>query len=1087
SFTNTSTGDSLITYQWFFGSDSTADTSINPVHYFSPCDTYQVTLIAKDSSGASDTASQSIVIHCPPQAAFTFTQSSFCDSATLAFTNTSFSEDEVAGWQWNFGDGDSSELANPVHFYDTAGIYIASFTLTTVNGCTGTFSDSVLIHASPSAAFTFTGSAGCPGDTVTFSDASISDDPVAEWLYTFGDAASGANDSSFAQVASHVFSSPGDFAVTLKVTTVFGCTDVMTQMISVKPAPSADAGADATICKGDSVQLQAGGGVSYLWNPDSALTNDSVSGPLAFPSSTTHYYVTVTDSSGCSAIDSVTVFVNGVNADAGNDTSICSGDTAMLHASAGISFLWQPGASLSSDSIQNPIAFPLQTTVYTVTVIDSSGCSQNDTVTVMVHLPEAVEITGLAPDYCGNNPVITLTANPEGGIFSGSGVTGNQIDPSSLPPENAYSVIYTFTDSIGCTGADTAEVFIHSIPAITATGDTSICFGDTAQLNVTGGETYSWQPAFFVSADSISNPVAFPFSTTVFIVEGSDSNGCSVMDSVTVTILNSIPVNAGNDTMICDGTNAMLHGSGADSYSWSPGNFLNDSTIANPIAFLTSATTFILTGTAGNCSRKDSVNVTVNLIPVVSAGNDTTVCFGSSVQLHAAGALNYQWQPGISLSDSAIADPVASPLTSVTYTVTGSDSIGCAAADDVTVVVYALPQIFIFADPSICFGDTIPIYATGANTFQWQPVTGLSAPDNNSTLAFPEVTTTYTAFGTDVHGCTGFADSTIVVFPLPEIVVTDDQTVCPGIPVQLSASGGNIYSWQPSQGLDDDSISNPVATVNASITYTVTVTNENFCTARDSVVLTLVPSLMATASDDIIICKGTSAQLFADGGQTYLWLPSASLNDGNIHDPVASPDSTTTYTLYVSDGACYTDTFSVKVTVQDQPVINAGPDLNVISGSSTQLMVTGTGGAYQWMPEEGLDCATCLSPVATPQQTTTFTVTVTDSAGCKASDEVVITVACGDDVVFVPDAFTPNDNGHNDVFLVRALGNLTLHYFRVYDRWGKIIFESHDFDYGWDGTYHDKPMMPGAYLYEFEVNCENGIEVRKQGNVTLLR
>src|SRR5207253_2959554 len=147
---------------------------------------------------------------------------------------------------------------------------------------------------------------------------------------------------------------------------------------------------------------------------------------IAFPSSTTKYFVTATDSFECSAIDSVTIFVYFIPVSAGNDTAICNGSSVMLHATGGISFQWQPSSSLNNDTIANPIVAPQQTTTYTVTVSSSFGCQAIDSVTIVVYPPTQVSITGLNSSYCRYHSAVTLQGNPEGGIFSGSGLNENQ-------------------------------------------------------------------------------------------------------------------------------------------------------------------------------------------------------------------------------------------------------------------------------------------------------------------------------------------------------------------------------------------------------------------------------------------------------------------------------------------------------------------------------------------------------------------------------------------------------------------------------------------------------------------------------------
>ncbi len=181
-------------------------------------------------------------------------------------------------------------------------------------------------------------------------------------------------------------------------------------------------------------------------------------------------------------------------------------------------------------------------------------------------------------------------------------------------------------DSFGCSNSDSTIIKVVPLPNIIATNDTTVCLGDSIQLNAVGGTSFHWTPSSFLSNDSIANPIAFPPATTLFFVSGTDSNNCSNRDSVLISVFTLTSVDAGNDTSVCFGNTITLHGSGGNSFLWQPGNLLNDSTIADPVASLQTTTTFRLTSTAGNCSGKDSVTIVVNPAPQPDAGNDTSVC-----------------------------------------------------------------------------------------------------------------------------------------------------------------------------------------------------------------------------------------------------------------------------------------------------------------------------------------------------------------------------------------------------------------------------------------------------------------------------
>jgi gliding motility-associated-like protein len=514
---------------------------------------------------------------------------------------------------------------------------------------------------------------------------------------------------------------------------------------------------------------------------------------------------------------------------------------------------------------------------------------------------------------------------------------------------------------------------------------------------------------------------------------------------------------------------------------------LSDSTVVDPLAFPDSTTTYTVTVSVGSdCIFSDSIVITVNALPIINAGTDTSICPGDSVQLFATGGSTYEWSPAVSLTNAFIANPLAFPNAVTTYAVTGTDLNGCKSSDSLVISLLPSPVANAGADTALCLGDSVILQATGGTSFQWTPSNTLTDATAANPIAFPATTTNYIVKVNDGGTCFGYDSVTVIVYPLPNADAGNDTTVCSGSTIQLNGSGGTGYSWSPTMGLSASTISNPNALVDTSISYTLMVTDLNGCQGADTIHLAVVPSLNASIGDDTSICAGTTAQLFAAGGATYSWFPPENLNNSTIPTPVSSPDSTTTFSVIITDGICYADTLSVNIGVST-PVINAGSDAVINPGEGYQLLASGTAGTYAWSPPEGLSCINCLNPVATPQQTTTYTITVTDALGCTVSDEITLSTSCGEDVVYIPNAFTPNNNGKNDVLFVRSDGVMKLNYLRIFDRWGTMVFESNDINDGWDGTYRSEVMSPGVYVYMAEVECGNGDVIRKEGNVTLLR
>lgn len=632
--------------------------------------------------------------------------------------------------------------------------------------------------------------------------------------------------------------------------------------------------------------------------------------------------------------------------------------------------------------------------------------------------------------------------------------------------------------------------------AITAnfTTTTNICQGDC--INFTDGSTgtpnpNSWNWTFvgaIPTNSALQNPTNICYNTAgTYTATLTVSNGSGTSTtSQTITVNPPPPISGGNTASVCIGSGTTLTGSGGVTYTWTPSGTLSASTGTSVTATPTSTTTYTVTGTDPNgCTNTDTVTVTVNPLPSVYAGANVTICSGSNTALNASGGVTYVWTPAGSLSASTGTTVIATPTGTTTYTVTGTDANGCTDTSTVTVTVNPPPPITASSTPtSVCTGGTTTLTASGGVTYSWSPASGLSSTTASNPTCTPTATTTYTVYATGANGCTGTATVTVTVNPPPNANAGPGQTICSPNTATLNASGGTSYSWIPATGLNNTSVANPTASPTTTTTYTVVVTDANGCTATDTVTVTVVQPPVATASGNQTICLGQTAPLSAGGGGTYSWSPASGLSSTNSANTIASPNTTTTYTVTVSNGGC-TDTATVTVVVNTPPNANAGPDQTITFGNSTTINATG-GTTYNWIPPTGLSCTTCPSPVASPNSTTTYVVTVTDANGCTSTDTITIFVdyICGK--VFIPNAFSPNGSGFNDILYVR--GNCIVELdFVVYDRWGEKIFETSNPAEGWDGTKNGKECDAAVFLYYFEAKLITGETVTGKGNVSLIR
>jgi gliding motility-associated-like protein len=930
-----------------------------------------------------------------------------------------------------------------------------------------------------------------------------------------------------------------------------------------------DAGPYSNICSGIGTMLNASGGVSYSWSPVTGLSDPTVANPVANPSVTTVYTVMVTDAFGCVGFDTVTVGVQtSPLADAGFPAGICSGDNIMLGGNgSGGTYSWSPGATLDDSTILTPVAAPTITTTYTLTITNSLGCSTSDTVSVIILNPAA----DAGPDVAICPGFSTNLSASGGDVFDwtpGTGLSDSTIaNPVATPLVTTTYTVLVSNSSTGCSATDSVIVTITPAVIANAGADTSICIGNNTTLGASGGIGYAWTPTTSINDSTIFNPVASPTTTTTYTVIVTDASGCVSSDSVTITV-NPLPaVSAGSDFSICIGASASLNASGASNYTWSPGATLNDSTIAGPVASPSSPTTYIVTGIDTNgCVSADTVLISLNGLTITTSAT-ATVCMGDSTTLSVSGGLTYIWSPSATLNNDTISNPVATPIGTTTYTVIGTAGTGCSDTAYVTVNVNSLPPVNAGTSLSICNGSNANLSVTGANTYVWSPAGSLNNPNIPAPIASPSTTTLYTVTGTDLNGCFAQDTITVVVHPIPSANAGSNTSICLGDSTTLNGSGGGTYNWTPAAGLSSTSIANPVATPTVTTTYTVTVMGSGFCTASAQVTVTVNAIPTATASADASICNGGSTMLTVSGGTSYFWTPSAGLSSSTSASPTASPGTTTTYVVTASNAAGCTDQDTVVVTVSNALSIASSSVTDETcfdnDGSLTVGAITGGAGPYMYSLDGG---ASQSSNTFSSLSQGTYLVTVTDIAGCAATqnvsvgqivnvdasftanppsgpkplsvtfdntstgatsyfwnfgntftsvstdpstvypdngtytvtlyasnggapciDSATVTITVFEEMaIAVPNVFTPNGDSKNDMFEIQSTGVSELNG-TIFNRWGKKIYEwNGDANSGWNGTVNGNTAQDGTYYYILKIKATDGKETEQKGYVQLL-
>jgi gliding motility-associated-like protein len=395
------------------------------------------------------------------------------------------------------------------------------------------------------------------------------------------------------------------------------------------------------------------------------------------------------------------------------------------------------------------------------------------------------------------------------------------------------------------------------------------------------------------------------------------------------------------------------------------------------------------------------------------------------------------------------------------------------------------------------FNGTIIRNDTSALNWQWnfgngQTATGINPPSVN----YPNAGTYQVqCIATNSSGCTDTTYYTFNAWALPVIDAGINRQICRNSPEQLTATGGTSYVWWPGNGLSCTQCASPMAAPDTSRRYWVTGTDQNGCVNRDSVDITVIQPFVMNQSPDREFCAGRFVSLNATGAATYSWSPAAGLSATSGASVIARPTVTTTYRVVGYDAYnCFTDTGYIQVRVNPIPTVNAGPDQTITGGNTAQLQATASSDvvSYAWTPGNTLSCFNCPNPVAQPNQTTRYSVEVTNRGGCKNTDEVTVFVVCDKGNLFIPNTFSPNGDGMNDRLYPRGKGVYIVKSFKIFNRWGELVYEAINFSpndplKGWDGTYKGKPLNPDVFVYLIEVICDNERPIGFKGNISLIK
>ena len=784
---------------------------------------------------------------------------------------------------------------------------------------------------------------------------------------------------------------------------------------------------------------------------------------------------------------------------------------------------------------------PTSPTWYYVRGVASSNCDSfivNDSVQVLVGpSPVISAITHTSPSYCGaTDGTITLyglapaasdtvfyTFNgvPQAPIPTGVGSAGT-ITLGGLSA-GVYTNIYV---KVGPCVSNIVTATLVNPPPPVVTVDSALvktCVGVPVLLHATsvpGGTSYNytWTPPTDLSSSTVWDPTVTPsapgnITYTVTVNPGADPS-CNGTATLTVHAIQDFTLN-NNDTAICLGNFVQVSVTGSPEirYMWTPTTGVVTATSANPVITPTASgvVTYTAIGSYAHCPDMiHSFSIEVDTLAPSYTVIDT-LCLGmhDNVNVAVAGPdtgsnyYQYTWHTTTGsitdISNTTIANPVITPtaLGTNTYFVDiNPHALGCQSMDIVD--IYVLPNSISVhpTDTAICLGQMVQVIGTGDPNFhyQWIPTAGIAVSTNLNALITPDTSALYVVTAS-FHLCPAMtATLQINVEPNPSVYIGGNRFLCEFDSLHVNASvsplwfGSYTYTWTPPAGLDNTTSSTVVYTGNTTTNLHLVVTTPAGCTSNDSALITVEPGNFATIISDTDFCPHdtwTVSPVSTIAGVTYHWYPAYYLSDSLGSSITISPLSTQTYTIIATTPQGCKDTVSFTATVHPAAVLLMADSIVLAPGQSYLIETNTNCSSFSWFPPAGLNSTNISTPTAAPSISTEYFVRAVTDWGCVTNDSITITIT-GDQPAAAPNAFTPG-TGTNNIFKILTTGIASLHYLRIYNRWGNLLFETNNIEEGWDGTYKGQPQPMDVYIYEFEASNEAGELFTHKGNITLLR
>ncbi len=1112
-FTNTtfySFGSRPGSFVWSFGDGTTDNVTPAPTHIYSGYNTYTAALTIIDTFGCSAIITRRIVSDSVV-ANFAMSDTITCQanaSPLNPLTFTSTSQGYVSHYQWllpaalgptNPNPGDVPSFS--CQFANEGSGNVCLIAVDQFNTCRDTICKSITVR-NPEADYTFRNLQDtanlCPLIVVNpFLDTSRYD--ICSYYWDFGD----GSHTDTARDPAHIYYRPGTYTITHIVQSCHGCSDTSRRFTIRAKGPVVHmtsekvGGCGCTPVRlflssydADSLVIQSDNGTPSFINmpiPRGTVANPTldtvtitycninVYRPYVrswqLPDTSCMQLYTLEDPTG----DSIPVVIDTPTVDFTDTFQACGSNTVCFTKqttynsiySYTVQRAWDFGDGTPADSTPNPChtyALPGDYNV-TLSVRTNLGCTGS--LTKHVHVQAAPVARLVMDDTIGCVPLLlhfmdSSMVDDSTSIVSGqwnigyNNITYNTYQDTSYlyTVGGNYIASLTITDGYGCSDTAYQNIVVKPIATLNVGPDQTICLGSSATLSASGSPPLHWEPYYNIDTTNNAAPVVTPQMDTFYVARAGDVPRCYTYDTVHVYV--STIGGSSSATGLCLGqttqftATAQVTHSSVSSYLWWFGDGTTGSGQTVSHSYLAPGTyndTLVLVSALG-CRDTVYNSLTLGDRPhAVLSVAPTSICLGTPV------------------------------------TVTNNSTAGISA-------------------PLAAFGidmqsDGVPEFTTSPDTYTY-----------NIAGAY-----TVTLIQTDANGCVDTARQSVVVHHIPTSSIRAD-TNCIDRPNTIAGNwtigDGAIshYHWSVNGVVQPDDSAVIHRTFMAPSTYHVCFAVEDVygCQSADScndIVIIAEPIDTVYPNKDTTICLGYSVGFHVTGlFGSVQWTPPSYIDNPNDTDVVITPRQPMQYLLHVYFGHCTPKIDTVTVYVIDSvPVEASANPENIVLGLSSDVSSTvkGTIDSIVWDPDSTLSCRTCRNPIARPHQTTTYNATIYYSKNgvtCsnRASVTVTVITSCDNSLIYIPNTFTPNADGNNDVFRIRGQGITKVNYFRIYDRWGNLVHDISNADTpedaAWNGGKRNdkaRPENSGVFVYVFEVVCTTGQTISGKGNVTLIR